>query len=43
MFGRIGVLEALVLPVMMMAMIGPTRFGLMASYAAGLAVGGQQG
>lgn len=41
MFARVGVLEALVLPVMMLAVIGPTRFGLMVAYAAGLSVGGQ--
>jgi hypothetical protein len=39
MLARAGVLETLILPVVMLAMVGPTRFGLLAAYAAGLVAG----
>ena len=39
MFGRVGVLEILVVPVIVLAAIGPTRFGMMVAYAAGYAAG----
>ncbi len=39
MFGRVGVLELLLPAFVAAGMIGPTRFAMIAAYAAGFAVG----
>ncbi|MFT3725775.1 MAG: hypothetical protein QM773_19610 [Hyphomonadaceae bacterium] len=39
MVGRIGVLDLFLPAFVLVTMIGPTRFGMMAAYAAGLAAG----
>lgn len=39
MFARVGVLEMLALPLIMAAVIGPYKLGILVSYAAGLQAG----
>ncbi len=43
MFARVGVLELLALPLVMAAVIGPYRFGILVAYAAGLQAGAPGG